>query len=108
VDTVHPGLYWEGADEPLIPAGLAQAGSKPYHGYYFRSLEGQGPNAPGGVHAYLVGGKLMGGFGLVAWPAEYGVTGIHTFIVNHKRHGLREGYRARRRQSAGACHAIRP
>jgi hypothetical protein len=79
----HDGLYWEGAGEPLIPAGLAQGGSKPYHGYYFRILEGQGPNAPGGAHAYLVGGKLMGGFGLVAWPAEYGVSGIHTFIVNH-------------------------
>jgi hypothetical protein len=79
----HDGLYWEGAIEPLIPAGLAQAGSKPYHGYYFRILEGQGPNAHSGAHAYLVGGKLMGGFGLVAWPAEYGVTGIHTFIVNH-------------------------
>ena len=79
----HDGLYSEGAGESLIPEGLAQAGSKPYHGYYFRILEGQGPNAPGGAHAYMVGGKLMGGFGLVAWPAEYGVTGIHTFIVNH-------------------------
>ena len=79
----HDGLYWEGANGPLIPAGLAGANSKPYHGYYFRILEGQGPNAPGGAHAYMVGGKLMGGFGLVAWPAEYGVTGIHTFIVNH-------------------------
>jgi len=79
----HDGLYWEGATQPLIPAGLAQAGSKPYHGYYFRILQEQGPNAPGGAHAYMVGGKLMGGFGLVAWPAEYGVSGIHMFIVNH-------------------------
>jgi hypothetical protein len=79
----HDGLYWESAKESLIPAGLAESNSKPYHGYYFRILEEQGPNAPGGAHAYRVGGKLMGGFGLVAWPAEYGVTGIHTFIVNH-------------------------
>ncbi|MGA2113140.1 MAG: DUF2950 family protein [Bryobacteraceae bacterium] len=79
----HNGLYWEGASEPLIPAGLAQADSKPYHGYYFRILEEQGPNAPGGAHAYVIGGKLIGGFGLVAWPAQYGVTGIHTFVVNH-------------------------
>jgi hypothetical protein len=78
----HDGLYWEGAGEPLIPAALAQSGSKPYHGYYFRILEGQGANAPGGAHAYKVSGKLIGGFGLVAWPAEYGVSGIHTFIVN--------------------------
>jgi len=84
------GLYWEGAGDPLVPAGLALAESdaarkgqaKPYHGYFFRILDGQGPNASGGAHNYLVKGKLMGGFGLVAWPAEYGLTGIHTFIVN--------------------------
>ena len=40
------------------------------------------PHAPGGAHNYMVKNKLIGGFGLVAWPAEYGVTGIHTFIVN--------------------------
>jgi Protein of unknown function (DUF2950) len=86
----HDGLYWEGAGEPLIPAGLARASSesagqgqaKPYHGYYFRVLDGQGPDARGGAHNYLVKGKLVGGFALIAWPARYGVTGIHTFIVN--------------------------
>ena len=86
----HDGLYWKSAPEPLVPEGLASAawdgvrkgGAKPYHGYYFRVLDGQGPNAPGGPHNYMVKGKLIGGFGLVAWPAEYGVTGIHTFIVN--------------------------
>ncbi len=86
------GLYWEGASEPLVPEGLAHAAwdgvrkgqAKPYHGYYFRVLEGQGPDAPGGVHNYFVKGKLIGGFGLVAWPAEYGVSGIHTFIVNQE------------------------
>jgi hypothetical protein len=84
------GLYWEGASEPLVPRGFALAAwdssrkgsAKPYHGYYFRILEGQGPSAQGGPHNYLVKNKLIGGFGLVAWPAEYGVTGIHTFIVN--------------------------
>ena len=86
----HDGLYWEGAGEPLVPQGLARAAwdgvrrgqAKPYHGYYFRVLVGQGSNAPGGTHNYMVKNKLIGGFGLVAWPAEYGVTGIHTFIVN--------------------------
>jgi hypothetical protein len=87
----HDGLYWQGANgDTLVPEGLAQAAwdgarkgsAKPYHGYYFRVLEGQGPNAPGGAHNYLVKNRLIGGFGLVAWPAEYGVTGIHTFIVN--------------------------
>lgn len=82
------GLYFEGSGDPLIPEGLARAGwdparkAKPYHGYYFRVLESQGPDAPGGAHNYLVKNKMLGGFGLVAWPAEYGVTGIHTFIVN--------------------------
>ena len=84
------GLYWQGASQPLIPEGLAHAAwdgdrkgqAKPYHGYYFRVLEGQGPDAQGGAHNYFAKDKLIGGFGLVAWPAEYGVTGIHTFIVN--------------------------
>jgi hypothetical protein len=87
----HDGLYWEGSSEPLVPVGLAQAAwdsaqkgeAKPYHGYYFRIVGEQGSNAPGGAHAYTVKGKMIGGFALVAWPAEYGVTGIHTFIVNH-------------------------
>jgi hypothetical protein len=86
----HDGLYWEGAGEPLVPEGLAQAAwdgvrkgsAKPYHGYYFRVLGGQGSHAPEGAHNYFVKNKLIGGFGLVAWPSEYGVTGIHTFIVN--------------------------
>jgi hypothetical protein len=74
---------------PLVPKGLADAtwdGQKnaltPYHGYFFRILDGQGPHAPGGAHNFRVKNKLMGGFGLVAWPAQYGVTGILTFIVN--------------------------
>jgi Protein of unknown function (DUF2950) len=88
----HDGLYWKGASEPLIPEGMANAvpggagrpPAKPYHGYYFRILEGQGANAPGGAHNYFAKGKLIGGFGLVAWPAQYGVTGVYTFIVNQQ------------------------
>jgi hypothetical protein len=86
----HDGLFWQGESDPLVPEGFARAAwdggqkgqARPYHGYYFRILDGQGSNAPEGSHNYLVKGKLLGGFGLVAWPAEYGVTGIHTFIVN--------------------------
>jgi hypothetical protein len=86
----HDGLYWPGGGEALVPEGFAQAAwdgaqkgnAKPYHGYYVRILTAQGPDAPGGAHTFVVKSKLMGGFGLVAWPAEYGVTGIHTFIVN--------------------------
>jgi len=54
----------------------------PYHGYYFRILESQGTQAPGGAKDYLVRGMMIGGFGLIAWPAEYGVSGIKTFMVN--------------------------
>jgi hypothetical protein len=56
---------------------------EPWHGYYFRILKAQGPDAPGGAFSYVVNGKLMGGFALVAWPAEYGVSGILTLIINH-------------------------
>lgn len=85
----HDGLYWQGEGQPLVPRAFAEAvwsasnpHPKPYHGYLFRVLDGQGPNAPGGAHDYRVKNKLIGGFGLVAWPANYGATGIHTFIVN--------------------------
>jgi hypothetical protein len=65
------------ASQELIPGD-----GKPYHGYYFRVIKEQGPNAPGGTHKYVAGGAMIGGFALVAWPAGYGATGIHTFIVN--------------------------
>ena len=54
----------------------------PYHGYYYRILKGQGPNARGGTYSYLAQGRMIGGFALVAWPAAYGNTGVVTFIVN--------------------------
>jgi len=83
------GLYWQGAATALVPKAFAEAVQtssaeplKPYHGYYFRILDAQGPNAPGGAHTYRVGNRLIGGFALVAWPESYGVTGIRTFIVN--------------------------
>lgn len=84
------GLYQPGASQELVPEGFAMAaasaqgpGRKPYHGYYFRVLKEQGPNAPGGAHKYVAGGAMIGGFALIAWPATYGESGIHTFIVSH-------------------------
>jgi len=56
----------------------------PYHGYYYRILTGQGKNAPGGAYSYLVKGKMIGGFAVVAYPAQYGNSGVMTFIVNHE------------------------
>ena len=58
-------------------------GRMPYHGYYYRILTQQGPNAPGGTLNYVVKGKMIGGFALLAYPAEYGNSGVMTFLVNH-------------------------
>jgi len=58
--------------------------SSPYFGYRYRILKAQGPDAPGGAYDYVVRGKMIGGFALVAYPASYGSSGIMTFIVNHE------------------------
>ncbi len=75
--------------EPDVPKAFAAAtgaAAKPYHGYVFAILKSQGTSSPGGRHDYLVKSSqkslMMGGFALVAWPAQYGVSGVHTFIVN--------------------------
>jgi hypothetical protein len=85
------GLYWPGEDSP-VAAGFAKAATEgyaphpgapnPYHGYRYKILLAQGPDATGGARDYLVHGLMIGGFALVAWPAEYGVSGIMSFIVN--------------------------
>ena len=89
------GLYWPTAEgQPPSPLGdlAAQASAEgyktgkgpiPYHGYYYRVLKRQGASAPGGAYDYLVKGKMRGGFALLAFPAEYGNSGIVTFMVNH-------------------------
>ncbi|HEX9205326.1 MAG TPA: DUF2950 family protein, partial [Candidatus Deferrimicrobiaceae bacterium] len=56
----------------------------PYHGYYFRILAAQGKNAPGGRYSYVVRGKMLLGFAMVAYPASYGASGIMTFVVNQE------------------------
>jgi hypothetical protein len=92
------GLYWPAkTGQKRSPLGdlVAQAASEgravgggdaskpaPFHGYYFKILTGQGRGAPGGAKSYVVKGLMSGGFALVAWPAEYDVTGVMTFIVN--------------------------
>jgi len=88
------GLYYEGEPENLVPKSFADAaavllqaqGKKPvpYHGYFFHILKSQGPDAQGGAMDYVVKDAMIGGFALVAWPAEYGVSGIQTLIVNHR------------------------
>ena len=86
------GLYWEGENENLVPKAFADASSAmaagkkpvPYQGYYFHILKAQGPEAEGGAMDYVVNGKMIGGFALVAYPDEYGVSGIKTFVVSHR------------------------
>ena len=57
---------------------------EPFHGYYFKILTRQGKHAPGGKYNYVINGNMIGGFALVAWPAEYGESGIMTFMVNQQ------------------------
>jgi hypothetical protein len=89
------GLYWKSPEgQPESPLGplAAFATSEGYnakadahtafHGYYFHMLKGQGNNAPGGAKDYVVDGKMLGGFAFVAYPAEYGNSGVMTFIIN--------------------------
>ncbi|HXY61819.1 MAG TPA: DUF2950 family protein, partial [Nitrospirota bacterium] len=90
------GLYWEvkpgEQPSPLGPLFAKAQGegyrmkekNAPYNGYFFRILTAQGKDAHGGAYSYLVKGKMVGGFALVAYPASYGVSGVKTFIVNHE------------------------
>jgi len=91
----HNGLYWDtkpGEDEsplgPLVAAATSEGypiGQRhPYHGYYYRILTSQGANGTLGAYDYIVNGKLVGGVGVIAWPADYGNSGVMTFITNHE------------------------
>jgi hypothetical protein len=103
----HDGLYWPAKPgEELSPLGplVAQARVEgyqhtarmlndeqaPYHGYYFKILTRQGKHAPGGKYNYIINGRLLAGFALVAWPAEWGNTGVMTFVVNQQGHVLQK------------------
>jgi hypothetical protein len=92
------GLYWpaqSSSDEsPLAEAAAAASAEgypiadqrNPYHGYHYRILSRQGPNAPGGEIDYVVRGNMIGGFALVAYPAQYRISGLMTFLVSHHGH----------------------
>jgi hypothetical protein len=70
--------------EGYKPEIRAEEERGPYHGYYFKILTRQGKHALGGKYDYIANGNMIGGFALVAWPAEYGTSGIMTFIVNQQ------------------------
>lgn len=89
------GLYWASAPgEPVSPFGpfIAEISAliqgkelgDPYRGYYYRVLKGQTEHAPGGAYEYVINGNMIAGFAMLAWPAEYGETGVMTFQVSHQ------------------------
>ena len=92
------GLYWPAAKgAPVSPVGPMAAAAEaegysglesgriPFHGYHYRMLSGQGKNAPGGKRSFIdETGRMTGGFALVAWPADYGRSGVMTFVVNDR------------------------
>jgi len=83
----HDGLYWPdatGQDEsPLGPLYAGQRAGEGYHGYHFKIIKAQGKDAPGGAYDYVIGNRMRGGFALVAWPIQYGETGVMSFMVSH-------------------------
>ncbi len=92
----HDGLYWPADDAkgeeaspfgPLIAESAAylkgHAAGDAYRGYHFRILTRQGKNAPGGAYNYVINGRMIAGFAMIAYPAEFGRSGVMTFIVSH-------------------------
>ena len=89
------GLYWEakeGEEESPLGPFVAQAASEgyanpnlsPFHGYYFKILKGQGKHAEGGAYNYVVKGKMLLGFAIIAYPAQHGNSGVMSFMVNQE------------------------
>jgi hypothetical protein len=117
----HDGLYWEVAPgEPDSPAGpqlaaaaaegytAAAAAASGYHGYRYRVLTAQGPSAEGGARDYVVNGRLTGGFALLAWPTNYGVSGIMSFLVNQDGVVWQRDLGANTEQVATSIHQFDP
>ena len=121
----HDGLFWPtntGAElSPLGPlvaqarvegyhrtAKMLNDEQAPYHGYYFKVLTRQGKHAPGGKYNYIINGRMIAGFALVAWPAEWGNTGVMTFIVNQQGKVYQKNLGSKTAKLAGAISAYDP
>lgn len=119
------GLYWppdlNGEMSPLGPfvadaqgegyfgkIGGAGAGPRPFHGYLFKILKKQGKHAPGGAYNYVINGNMIGGFAMVAWPAEYGQSGIMTFIVSQQGRVYQKDLGAATQKTAQKMNAYDP
>jgi len=117
----HDGLYWpdESGDDPSpLDEFVARADAEgyrehqrlgdPYRGYYFRVLTKQGPKPPGGAYDYVINGNMIAGFGLLAWPAESGNSGVKAFLVNQQGRVYEKDLGADTAQLAGAIEAYDP
>jgi hypothetical protein len=110
------GLYWETRPgEPQSPLGPLVAKAQPgdsemegYHGYHYRLLYRQGPAAPGGAYDYLVNGRMLGGFAVLAWPVSYGESGVMTFMVSHSGDVYEQDLGPDTAQKAGGIAAFNP
>ncbi len=118
------GLYWPASDDqPQSPFGplVAQAGAEgyapisgsprnpePFHGYYYRILKAQGDAAPGGAYNYVINGHMIAGFALIAYPADYGKSGVMTFIVSHQGKVYQKDLGATTVEKAKAIEAYNP
>jgi len=116
------GLYWDAKESevqsplgPLFASARLEgyqttSGDKPapYHGYYYRILTAQGKDAKGGAYSYIVNGKMIGGFALLAYPASYGDSGIMTFMVNHDGTVYQKNLGRNTAKIAGTINAYNP
>jgi Protein of unknown function (DUF2950) len=112
------GLYWDptvagGEESPFGPrvAEYLSGGGKsrePYHGYYFRILTRQGSHVPGGRYNYVINGNMIAGFALVAFPADYGHSGIMTFLVSHQGKVLQKDLGRQTHRIAGQMKEYNP
>lgn len=119
------GLYWEAVGEeeqsPLGPLvalaadegyirkkGTGTQTAAPFHGYYFKILTRQGSSAPGGAYNYVINGNMIGGFGLVAYPAVWGNSGVMTFVINQEGRVYQKNFGPRTVEIAGAMTEYNP
>ncbi|MEJ5989135.1 DUF2950 domain-containing protein [Ramlibacter sp. PS3R-8] len=112
------GLYWEAdaakGDEPspigpmLKDDAADRTPGEAYRGYRYRVLKGQGPAAPGGAYSYVINGRMVAGYALIAYPARYGRTGVKTFIVNHYGVVYEKDLGPKTQQVAGAITTYNP
>ncbi|HEY8157015.1 MAG TPA: DUF2950 domain-containing protein [Myxococcota bacterium] len=106
------GLHWESRDGGVSPFGpfVSDAGDyakgrqpgDPFQGYYFKVLKRQGPNPPGGAYDYVINGNMIAGYALLAWPADYGESGVMSFVVNQQGKVFQKDLGSKTAEIAGA------